>query len=259
MERRGYALKIAYRGGAFHGWQRQPGVATVQQTLEDALAALDLDVRLAAAARTDAGVSARAQVVSFRLRRALRASEVLTPLQAALPRALRLLSWAEVDGSFHARSSALTREYRYRVDGPTGHLDLGAAHTFLAGLTGMQDRRPYVWRPEGPCVSNVEVAELRARPGGGLVLRFIADRYGRRLVRNWVWAALAAARGEPGTGATALGWRGPTAPGAGLLLWEVRYLRDPFVGTGDQKRSCPPSWVSNAVKIDWPKVTPSPS
>jgi tRNA pseudouridine38-40 synthase len=235
VERQGYAIKLAYDGRAFHGWQRQNGFTsvlhTVQQTLEDGLHALEIDAPLVAAARTDAGVSARAQVVSLRLRRSL-SPETLPRLQALLPRAIRLLSWAEVDRSFHARASAVAREYRYRL--PAAAIDTEAVRRFLVGLSGTQDRRGYVLHPRGPMVSTVLAAEMRTRPNGARELRFVADRYGRRQVRNWVWAAISAGRGEPCLSATAeRGWLGPTAPASGLLLWEVRYARDPF----SQKRS----------------------
>jgi tRNA pseudouridine38-40 synthase len=228
MERKGYAIAIAYDGGAFHGWQRQPGLRTVQQILEDGLATVGIEAKLAAAARTDAGVSARGQVVSFRLRRQLRGIDIIAPLQAILPRSLRILRWAEVGSSFHARASALAREYRYRIPVWPPALDLEAARHFLAGLRGSQDRRAYVWRPLGPTVSTVLMAEIHERAAGGIELRFVADRYGRRLVRNWVAAALAAARGEPSGAHAEVGWTGPTAPAAGLLLWAVRYAVDPF-------------------------------
>jgi tRNA pseudouridine38-40 synthase len=228
MERRGYALRLAYDGGAFHGWQRQPGVNTVQQVVEEGLAGAGVDARLAAAARTDRGVSARAQVVSFRSRQSLRLAPTMTALQTALPRSVRLLAWAEVGASFHARASAKEREYRYRLADSPERFDLDAARGFLASLLGEGDRTGYVWRPTRSVRSRVIAAEVRERPEGGLVLRFVADAFGRRLVRNWVWATLAAARGERCEGPTDRGWRGRTAPAEGLLLWAVRYDEDPF-------------------------------
>src|SRR5712692_4741457 len=85
-ERRTYAVRLAYDGGAFRGWQRQPGLPTVQQAVEDALeAALGERVQVHGAARTDAGVHAEGQVASFALRRALPARDVLaTPLPEGL-------------------------------------------------------------------------------------------------------------------------------------------------------------------------------
>jgi tRNA pseudouridine38-40 synthase len=228
MERRGYALKVAYDGRAFHGWQRQPGLRTVQQTIENGLASLGIDARLAAAARTDRGVSARAQVVSFRVRQAPDAAEMLPALQAAMPSSVRLLAWAEVGESFHARASAKSREYRYRVPPGFDDLDLEAASRFLSSLLGERDRRPYVWRPTRSLTSNLTIAEIVEREGGGLELRFVADRYGRRLVRNWVHVTLAAARGEHCDHATEQGWRGLTAPAQGLVLWDVKYAESPF-------------------------------
>jgi tRNA pseudouridine38-40 synthase len=176
-------------------------------------------------------VRARAQVVSFRLRRRLIGSELLAPLQARLPSTLRLLSWAEVGPSFHARASALAREYRYRLKAPPSEFDANAARHFLAGLLGTQDRRPYVWRPVRPTLSTLHTAELRPE-SDGLEFRFVADRYGRRQVRNMVWAALAAGRGEPSGANAERGWTGETAPAEALTLWHVTYAADPFLETG---------------------------
>src|SRR5712691_11947718 len=77
-ERRTYAVRLAYDGGAFRGWQRQPGLPTVQQAFEDSIeAALGERVQVHGAARTDAGVHAEGQVASFTLRRALPAGDLL--------------------------------------------------------------------------------------------------------------------------------------------------------------------------------------
>ncbi len=257
MERRGYALRVAYDGSAYHGWQRQPGLRTVQRTIEEGLASLGVDVRLAAAARTDAGVSARGQVVSFRVRQAVDA-EKISALQAAMPRSVRLLTFAAVGKSFHARTSAVAREYRYRVPQCPDDLDLEGARRFLSSLRGRQDRRPYVWRPIRSLDAHVIAAEIDRRPNGTLELRFLADRYGRRLVRNWVWAALAIARGEPCDCAREEGWRGPSAPAEGLLLWQVHYAQDPF-SASLQNRTWPPALPSNAAKMLAPKVAPNPT
>ena len=84
-----YALLLAYDGAAFRGWQKQPGMATVQGALEDAIRAL-LGKRYAVhgASRTDAGVHALGQVASLRSGR----QADLDGLH--LPAALRLLRWA---------------------------------------------------------------------------------------------------------------------------------------------------------------------
>jgi tRNA U38,U39,U40 pseudouridine synthase TruA len=77
-----YALKIEYDGGPFAGWQRQKGVPTVQQTVEDALTRLDADVpAITAAGRTDSGVHALGQVAHCDMSRAW------DPFRLACPRA----------------------------------------------------------------------------------------------------------------------------------------------------------------------------
>src|SRR6266568_2543603 len=93
MEKRRYALRLAYQGHAFRGWQRQPGMPTVQECLEAALTHIAGPVRLDAAARTDAGVHALDQVVSFSAR-------------------------AAVAPGFHARASARARTYLYLLGWP---------------------------------------------------------------------------------------------------------------------------------------------
>ncbi|MHB1845835.1 MAG: tRNA pseudouridine synthase A [Deltaproteobacteria bacterium] len=258
MERIPYALEIAYFGGPFAGWQRQAGRPSVQAALEMALAGLGIEAPLAAAGRTDAGVHARRQLVSFRVRRQLPPEATLAGLNLALPRAIRALRLARAGHSFHARASATAREYRYRVlvggrargawtlpdprsvpalpaSGPlAGRLDVEAMRRFLSAQLGRQDRAPFTTRPPGPLETELHLAELRERPrptGRGYELRFVASGYSRHLVRHWVFAAVALGAGMPlplDALATARGWRGPRAPGGGLVLWDVDYPDDPF-------------------------------
>ena len=112
-----YAILIEYHGAPFAGWQRQSGQPSVQQSMEDALTRLTgTDVSIAGAGRTDTGVHARGQVAHvdlskpwepFRLSQALNAH--LRPLPVAI------LDCALVADDFHARFSAIRRDYRYRI------------------------------------------------------------------------------------------------------------------------------------------------
>ncbi|HET7826213.1 MAG TPA: tRNA pseudouridine(38-40) synthase TruA, partial [Anaeromyxobacter sp.] len=101
-----YALRIAYDGAAFRGFQRQPGLPTVQEALEDALRPLGLAGRLDVAARTDAGVSALDQVVSFWARATHDPEALRAAVNAATPPPLLCLAAARVPPSFHARATA---------------------------------------------------------------------------------------------------------------------------------------------------------
>jgi tRNA pseudouridine38-40 synthase len=108
------ALGLEYDGHVFHGWQRQKNLASVQATLEDALARIaGHAVVLHCAGRTDTGVHASAQVVHFDTpaRRPLNAW--VRGVNALLPSAVAVCWAKEVDERFHARYSACRRRYRY--------------------------------------------------------------------------------------------------------------------------------------------------
>ena len=108
------ALWIWYRGGNFRGFQRQTGGPTVQEALEEALAAVGVPATVMPSGRTDRGVHARMQVVSVRLeretRRGARGAAARPP--APGPGAVR---GAPAPGSFHAQWSASGKAYRYRL------------------------------------------------------------------------------------------------------------------------------------------------
>src|SRR5512138_930126 len=118
MERRFYAVEIAYAGTRFRGFQRQPGLPTVQDALEAALTSAGVRAPLRVAARTDAGVHALAQVVSFSARIALDPAALRRALNAALPEGVLVLDAVRVPPSFHARGSAIARTYVYLVGTP---------------------------------------------------------------------------------------------------------------------------------------------
>jgi tRNA pseudouridine38-40 synthase len=104
-------LTIEYDGSEFAGWARQPGLRTVQDTLEAALATvLRRDVALTVAGRTDRGVHARGQVASHE-GEAARAES----LNGVLPGDVRVLASEPAADGFDARRDARSRTYRYRV------------------------------------------------------------------------------------------------------------------------------------------------
>ncbi|HEX5894707.1 MAG TPA: tRNA pseudouridine(38-40) synthase TruA [Thermoleophilaceae bacterium] len=104
-------LLLEYDGSDFGGWARQPGVRTVQETLEDALATvLRREVTLTVAGRTDRGVHARGQVASHEHDPA-----PLRNLNALLPPDLAVLASEPAPDGFDARRDARSRTYRYRL------------------------------------------------------------------------------------------------------------------------------------------------
>ena len=111
-----WKLTLSYDGSAFHGWQVQPGLTTVQGTLARALQAISGESVLPqGSGRTDAGVHALAQVASFALSAPIPPANLQRALNRSLPDSLRVLSAETVDRSFHARHSACRKTYEYRI------------------------------------------------------------------------------------------------------------------------------------------------
>jgi tRNA pseudouridine38-40 synthase len=113
---RNLKLTLAYDGTSFHGWQVQPQLRTVQGELERALGKLfNHDVAVTGSGRTDAGVHAHGQVANVETERTIDADSVLRGANALLPDDIRVLSVEEVSSDFHARRSARSKTYRYRI------------------------------------------------------------------------------------------------------------------------------------------------
>jgi tRNA pseudouridine38-40 synthase len=113
---RNLKLTLAYDGTDFHGWQIQPNLRTVQGELKEAFQKLfNHDVDVAGSGRTDAGVHAHKQVANVHTIRAMDKEAVLWGANALLPRDVRILAVEEVDPEFHARRSARSKTYEYRI------------------------------------------------------------------------------------------------------------------------------------------------
>lgn len=247
------ALGVEYDGAAFHGFQRQVGVATVQETLERALSGVaDAPVRVAVAGRTDAGVHATGQVVSFRTT-AARSEESWRRGTNALMRgsggeaagAVGVV-WARlVERRFHARFSALSRRYAYvylesdtapvllrgRVTRTREPLDAGAMHRAAQDLLGERDFSAF---RAAACDSSTPFRRVDAvsvvRHGQQLVIDIEANAFLQHMVRNVAGCLAHIGRGEAETGLVAellaAGDRTlapPTAPPDGLYLTQVTY------------------------------------
>ncbi len=114
---RNIALKIAYDGTRYHGWQQQKDLPTVSQTLEEAIEkAFDVKgIRLLGCGRTDQGVHAERYVANFRA--ALTVPEEKLPLavNARLPGDISVLAAKDVESGFNSILSCLRKEYTYRI------------------------------------------------------------------------------------------------------------------------------------------------
>ncbi|MFZ0301723.1 MAG: tRNA pseudouridine(38-40) synthase TruA [Terracidiphilus sp.] len=113
---RTFKLTLAYDGTGFHGWQVQPGLATIQGELRAALGRVAGESPLPqGSGRTDAGVHALAQVASFQLAAPIPPENLLRALNRTLPAAIRVMDVEVVPATFHARHSAVAKSYEYRV------------------------------------------------------------------------------------------------------------------------------------------------
>jgi tRNA pseudouridine38-40 synthase len=253
VERRFYAVELAYEGGRFRGFQRQPALPTVQAALEDALSTLGIRAPLAVAARTDAGVHALAQVVSFSARAEHDPERLRRELNAALPDGVAALAVHRLARKFHARADAISRTYVYLVGAPAPEcaqgyawslpderafpglgeprLDPVALRAALAAAVGTHDFRAFA-RPgeQRGTVRTVTRAEVVSAEWAALQAIVLEGRgFVRAMVRNLVGTAVTAAVGRASPDAVrdllAAGsrYRGVRAPGWGLTLARVRY------------------------------------
>lgn len=199
---RRYALGIEYDGAALYGWQRQRGVKTVQEYLENALSKVaDTRINVQCAGRTDAGVHATGQVVHFESPnpRPLKAWEM--GANTNLPDSVAV-NWAcEVPDEFHARFSATHRRYRYIMynavlrpailgKGVTHvykPLDAGRMHRAAQALLGEQDFSAF---RAAHCQSNSPFRKITdiavSRQGRYVILDIRANAFLHHMVRNIV-------------------------------------------------------------------------
>jgi tRNA pseudouridine38-40 synthase len=207
------ALGVEYDGSAFCGWQaQQPGVRTVQTSLEAALAQVaNHPVTLHAAGRTDSGVHALEQVVHFdtTARRIERAWVFGTNVNLPPDVAVR---WAQpIGATFHARFSAIARHYRYHIQTTTarsalqreravwvyGALDVARMRTAAAALVGEHDFssfRAASCQAKSP-IRRVHYLDIQAQPEQ-LTLHIGANGFLHHMVRNIAGVLLAIGRGQ---------------------------------------------------------------
>jgi tRNA pseudouridine38-40 synthase len=249
MSRRTLQLVIQYDGEAFSGWQRQPAQRTVQGTIEDALARLmQTHVPATGAGRTDAGVHALGQSVSVNVPEKWDPPVLHRALNAVLPRDVRCSAAYEMTPEFHARYSAVERQYRYLVgtdpeagspfrynrEWAVGHVpDVALLESEAAAVIGDHSFRAFAVKGTAPddddhrC--NIRICRWEHR-AGGLALTVAANRFLHHMVRFLVGTMLevGTARRPAGTvrtllAATANHDVSPPAPACGLYLERVTY------------------------------------
>lgn len=242
-------MDVAYDGTSFHGFARSPGVATVQQALEDALSqVLRHPVAVTGAGRTDAGVHARAQVVSFDADESHFEPHALgRALNRMLGPAIAVDRIEPVEPSFDARFSCTARSYRYLIfNRPVidplsrhftwhvrDHLDIEAMRGASEAIIGTHDFSSFSKRnksrPQQTFVRTVHHADWH-RAGEVVTFEITAGAFTHQMVRSLVGMCVEIGRGrravaDMGALLRALSRDGAPspAPGHGLVLWRAHY------------------------------------
>src|SRR5271170_3661271 len=109
-------VQLSYDGTDYHGWQVQPGLATIQGTLEEVISGIEgKAVPVAGSGRTDAGVHALAQVAAFTLDNPIPVENLARAMNHLLPRDIRVTRAEEANPDFHPRFQAKAKTYEYRI------------------------------------------------------------------------------------------------------------------------------------------------
>lgn len=245
-----YRITLAYDGTDYCGWQIQLGQPTIQALLNAALEKLEgAPVTTFAAGRTDAGVHAEGQVVSFRLTKEWSGANLRRALNGNLPHDIRVLEASAAADDFHARFDAKGKTYRYRIFSAEilnpfwlryawhypYQLDLEKLAADAQSLVGTHDFTAFT---VAGCETKTRVrtvTEARIeREGDLLTLYFSGEGFLRYQVRTMVGALVEVNRGRhPKEGQTVSiaelierrdrALIGAPAPAQGLTLLKVEY------------------------------------
>jgi tRNA pseudouridine38-40 synthase len=240
-------LIVEYDGSGYCGFQLQPNLPTIQGEIEKALFKLTgKRVRVAAASRTDSGVHALGQVVSFRTKSLLTPETFTSGLNHYLPGDIAVKAAHRASDSFNVRRRALSREYNYYIlNSPmrspiragfchlvTGKLDISAMNRAAEALVGEHDFVSFA-TGAGAELKNTcrRVYKARVEKDGELVVfNIVANSFLIHQVRNTVGALIRVGLGKMTISefrsiieAKKPALAGATAPAHGLCLMRVNY------------------------------------
>lgn len=244
-------LIVEYDGTGYHGFQLQAKVPTIQGEMEKALWKLTQErIRVMAASRTDAGVHAKGQVVSFRTESSLPLPTFVKGLNYHLPYDIAVKAAYKVDDSFNVRRNALSREYNYYILNSltrsptrrsftylvTDRLDIEAMNEAGQTLIGKHDFASFA-SCLGIEIKNTLRTVYRAeieKKGDLAIFNMVANSFLPHQVRNTIGALIRVGLGKVTIDefrsiieAKQPGLAGPTAPAWGLCLMRINYSQ-PF-------------------------------
>jgi len=244
-------LIIEYDGTNYCGFQLQAGLPTIQGEIEKALCKLSGEQsRVMAASRTDAGVHAKGQAVSFRTNSSLPPQTFINGLNYYLPRDIAVKAAYRVGDSFNVRRDALSREYNYYIlNSPTrspmregfsylvtSPLNIEAINQACQALIGEHDFASFA-TCDGAMIKNTVRTVYRAeveKDGEFAIFKMAANSFLPHQVRNTIGTLIRVGLGKMGvdellsiTEAKTPGLAKPTAPACGLCLMRINYP-EPF-------------------------------
>ena len=206
-----YRIDFAYDGSSFHGYARQPQVRTVQGDLESALFKLTGEVETTVAGRTDRGVHARAQVVSFDSDESLDVERIMRSLNRQLAPEIAVAAVSVAPDGFSARFSATSRTYTYLVlNRPVPDpflaktawhyatpLDIVLMNRGIAHLVGEHDFAAFCRKAGGrSTVRRIDSAAWTAIDEGLLAFDVVASSFCHQMVRSLVALSVEIGRGR---------------------------------------------------------------
>ena len=238
-------LDIAYDGTEFRGYARQPDVRTVQGELETALSIIfQRPIETAVAGRTDAGVHAFHQVVSFPNEEAMDGPRIVHKLNQLLSSDIVVHAASDTRPEFHARFSATSRTYRYFILNTTDRdpqlrrthwhvpesLDLDVMNEGVAHLLGRHDFVSLCRKAEGKTRVRTVLSSMWSRQADTVELMVTAVAFCHQMVRSIVALSvdigigkIDAARVPEIIEAQDRNCASGAAPPHGLTLWRVDY------------------------------------
>ena len=255
-------ITLSYDGTDYHGWQVQPGLATIQGTLESALSEMEgVHVHVEGSGRTDAGVHALAQVAAFSLANPIPVANLKKALNRVLPRDIRVIETAETAEDFHPRFDAVAKTYEYRIlrteicspfERRYVHhhpypLNEDAMIEAAPLLEGEHDFSAFAASDERDDLGHSKVRRIFSsqldRCGDHMIYRVRGSGFLKHMVRNIVGVLFEIGKGNltrddllarlrPGCGILP----GPAAPARGLFLVRVEY---PEITSSELRRSRP--------------------